>query len=208
MSSLSILAIIFAFIALAFYLLNQKTKSQISKPQFMDPSQIMFNMATLEANFPEFSNEQVEPAFIMHEDDWRQIEFISRDNYEKINLELSKIKDIYNNFTHDGGTYKSYKKMAMRDSITNPVNINFDQLLNKFSVKKTDLKNFAILDGGLVEGGFTFEAYGCSFYGVQVKGTVNIFGAYELSKNIPDVIIDFLSSNNLYFVDWNNMSKI
>jgi hypothetical protein len=199
--------IIVAIIVLSLFVINQKNKRQVSKIQLMDPSQIMFSAATLEANFPEFINNTTEPAFIMHEDDWRQKEFVSKDNEAKIDIELSKIKDIHDNFTHDGGTYKSYKKIAMRDSITKPVNINFDELLKQLSIDQKNLKNFAIRDGGTVKGGFTFEAYGCVFYGVQNDNIISVLGIDELSQSMPEVVAAFIKSNNLYFINWHTGSK-
>lgn len=95
----------------------------------------------------------------------------------------------------------------MRDSIPTPVALDFTELLNTFSVKKSELKNLALRDGGCVKGGFTFESNGCVFYGVESGNLVNVFGIDEFSEVIPDVVVEFMKTNNLRFINWHDTAN-
>src|SRR5688500_9480999 len=82
---------------------EKKTKSADNSIA-VHPDSILFTTPTLENNLPPF-RDKTDSCVSIHEDEWRQIEFISKENKSYILMEIEKIKDIFDNHSHKSETY-------------------------------------------------------------------------------------------------------
>jgi len=106
-------------------------KSDTSEVEYMNPNDILFTIPTLNNSLPNFKD-KTDSCASFHEDEWRQIEFISKDQKSSIDKEIAKIKDIYDNFSHKSETYTAFKNVAVRDLINQPLSIEFSKLKSYF----------------------------------------------------------------------------
>jgi len=64
------------------------------------------------------------------EDDWRQIEFISKDQKSSIDTEIDSINYIFEHKIHKGPHYVSFKEIRVRRLIKQPLSIPIGRILN------------------------------------------------------------------------------
>jgi hypothetical protein len=95
----------------------------------IDPKELLMTIPTIENTFPEFENKTITNNLDLLEDDWRQIEFISKDQKGLIDQEIDSIKYIFEHEMHQGKDYSAFKNLHVRRLITNPIAISFDKLL-------------------------------------------------------------------------------
>lgn len=174
---------------------------------------IINSITTLEGNMPELIlKTDAEPACEMHEDDWRQIEFVSKSQKPAIDEEIAKIKDVYDNHCIRGNGYIGFKKISVRTLITKPLAIDFFKI-------KTYLANKDIRTGGVsffgfsdqiinkAINGFSFLADGIIYYGElgQDNKVKWLCVSWIIKKDVdPSAgkLSKLLAEENLYLVDW------
>ena len=106
--------------------------------------------------------------FELHEDDWRQIEFISLSYRSVIYSELAEIRSIYREASVNNGQFLAFKNIHMRQQINTPLleKITVDQFARFFT---PDLYSYEGVSyqgvDGLVDGGFAFRTSAALFYG-------------------------------------------
>ncbi|HEY7093015.1 MAG TPA: hypothetical protein VH393_07540, partial [Ktedonobacterales bacterium] len=90
----------------------------------MDPRKILFTLPTLDATLPPLDEHVMasgSQALELHEDDWRQIEFVSAKHAREIEAELADIKTIYQNHRVDNGSFLGFYEIHMRKRIPAPL---------------------------------------------------------------------------------------
>ncbi|MES2617773.1 MAG: hypothetical protein V4613_07840 [Bacteroidota bacterium] len=176
----------------------------------IDPNALLFTSATINDALPAFEEKKDTCTFI-NEDEWRQIEFISKDYKTDIDKEIADIKNIYDNFSHDGETYSAYKKIAVRKLITQPLSIDFSKLKAYLTNKAISMEGLAIENNpGKVKGGFFFTVNGISYYVVVDNNTVKTFCIYSCDSDAElkagsVQLAKLLEKEKLYLVDWRAM---
>lgn len=173
---------------------------------------ILYTTPTLENALPEFEDKVDTSNMQFHEDDWRQIEFLSKDQKSSIDKEVAKIKDVYDNHSHKGDTYTAFKKVEVRELITQPLTIDFSKLQTYLSDKKITLRGVSLHNNpGQVKNGFSFSVNGIDYYG-QFDETKKVkwFCIYsadsqESLRSSIDKLSKLLASEKLYLVDWRQM---
>ncbi len=189
---------------------ENKTTNQGKTTQTVDPDSILFTIPTLENALPQFKDKTDICAFF-HEDEWRQIEFISKDQKSSIDKEIENIKDIFDNHTHKSETYTAFKKVAVRDLIPQPLTIDFSKLKSYLTDKPIKMQGLGLENNaGQVKDGFYFSVNGVNYYGVLDNNNVRVFCIYsadsdENLKSATDNLSKLLSKENLYLVDWRAM---
>lgn len=192
----------------------EKTNVQqdTSNVKTINLNDILYTTPTLENALPEFEDKMDASNMQFHEDDWRQIEFLSKDLKSSIDKEITKIKDVYDNHSHKGDTYTAFKKVTVRDLITQPLSIDFSELQACLSDKKLTINGLSLHNNpGQVKNGFSFSANGIDYYG-QLDDTKKVkwFCIYsvdsqESMKASIDKLSKLLATENLYLVDWRQM---
>lgn len=179
--------------------------------EMVDPNSLLFSLPTISNDLPGITPTNFIGAnFIeMHEDDWRQIEFISVDQKEKIYKEITSIQNIYDRESVEVKPGLAFKDTHVRELIPRPITtpFHFDKLSNSLgnNFKRGYLKIIGYQ--GVVKNGFYFEADGIKYYGQTKDGEVIILGIYSADSkndliNSIDNVATLLNSENLLLVDW------
>jgi hypothetical protein len=193
---------------------NQKndTTSGKDSAQNINFNDILFTTPTLENALPDFENKMDTSNLQFHEDDWRQIEFISKNQKDVIDKEIAKIKDIYVNHSHKGDTYTAFKEVAVRDLITQPLAIEFLKVKSYLADKDIPIYGVSLQNNsGQVRNGFSFSANGIDYYGqLDENKKIKWFCIYsaesqESLKSSIGRLSKLLATENLYLVDWRQM---
>jgi hypothetical protein len=90
----------------------------LSPITIMPPGDILYSLATISDDVGAAAGDVLpsEKIFAIHEDDWRQVEFISQGFAHEIQLEITDIQNIYQNERSGVG----FKKVHVRKRIPNP----------------------------------------------------------------------------------------
>lgn len=151
--------------------------------------------------------------FVMHEDDWRQFEMVSKALSSSIDEELASITTIYEDKRHASG---SFLELHVRSLIRNPIIENSSLTLSRL---KSQLCATNIFDGiglctsagpsgsGLVENGFSFEgAGGIIVYGQAYNGVCTTIGIKSAHIDDPlsssTALAGLIDDFDLVLVDW------
>jgi hypothetical protein len=164
---------------------------------------------TIENTFPAFENKTDTNNLTLIEDDWRQVEFISKGQKDLIDKALDSINYIFDHEMHHGKDYSAFKKLHVRRLITNPISISFDRLLELLGDNKREIAGISITgNDGQVKDGFFLSSNGMNYYGLKDdKNNVSVFCLYgaqsdeALQKSI-DKVSKFLAIEKLYLLDW------
>jgi hypothetical protein len=177
--------------------------------QTINPNDVLMTIPTIENTFPTFEDKTDTNNLKLVEDDWRQVEFISKDQKDLIDKELDSINYIFEHEMHQGKDYSAFKKLHVRRLITNPISISFDKLLEFLADNKKEVSGISITgNNGQVKNGFSLSSNGMNYYGLKDdRNNVSVFCLYgaqsneALQKSI-DRVSKFLATEKLYLVDW------
>lgn len=187
-----------------------KTQQDSTNVQTININDALFTIPTINNALPEFK-EKTDTCVFFHEDEWRQIEFISKDQKPLIDQEISKIKDIYDNHSHKGDGYMGFKEIAVRDKITQPLRLDFTKLKSYLTDKPIEILGLGLENNeGQVRNGFYFTIDGIGYYGVLEHNFVTAFCIYstesdEQLKAATTRLSKLLEMENLFLVDWRSM---
>jgi hypothetical protein len=180
---------------------------------------VLFTLPTLCNVIPPMlagSTKQGKHVFELHEDDWRQIEFISIAQRNTIEIEFAKIRNIYRESSINNGHFLAFKNVHVRQHIDAPLpkGISFDQLTDFFAPMLSRYDGIAYQGSdGLIEGGFAFSGTSI-FYGQHVEGMIKMLGV-KVEEHVPTEDGDiahalqrFMDTYHLYLVDWCRLQLI
>ena len=189
---------------------NKTSQSDTAKVQTINPNDILFTTPTLNNALPSFK-EKTDTCAFFHEDEWRQVEFVSKNKKASIDKEILKIKDICDNQSHKGDVYVGYKNVAVRDLITDPLSVDFSKLKSYLTDKPIKIQGLGLDNNpGQVEGGFFFNINGVNYYGVVDNNIVKTFCIYSSHseqdlKSATANLAKLLATEKLYLIDWRAM---
>lgn len=190
-------------------------KVYLTKIQTIDPNELLYSLPTINNGIAQVSKltKADNNLFIVHEDDWRQIEFVSIRHDAEIANELKAIYEIHKNHRQGPG----FKQIHVRELIHNPLKnltISVESLKQHFG----DMKEYS---GVSFDGNNTFIKNGFAFMtkenlilwgDTSSDGSIqNICLAWdkkpsELIKMI-DSLSKFCKTNKLFLIDWCRVYK-
>ncbi len=184
---------------------------KMRKIEQVNPNDIWFSLPTLENNLPPITNQPVFTDFAIqiHQDDWLQQEFISKENSKYADELLAKIKESAKE-CDDTGEITIYKNCFVREFPTEKITkkINFSDIKSKLNVQKIGSLNFG--NDNFAENVFVIPALGTYFYGeLDENNFVKSFAVVDISgvENVED-IVNFINEMSFNFVDWVKMYQI
>jgi len=139
---------------------------------------------------------------VIHEDDWRQVEFVSEKVLGDVETEIKSIRTIYETKRKGVG----FTGLHVRKLIETPINdggIPYPALKNLFTISK-EFSGFGISSHmAVAERGFAFETKnGLRFYGVlNQRGNV-VFLCLANTDGFADKCGDLVKTFHLVGVDW------
>jgi hypothetical protein len=203
------------------YTKSGKLTLKVRKVEEISTKDILFSLPTIcdyiGATIP--TDRQAKQIFEMHEDDWRQVELISKALLPKIDTELASITEIYSDQRNPSGFFQ---KLHVRSLIKEPIDESSKLTLSRL---KSQLKSTTTFDGigyytsggptgnGIVENGFAFEgAGGLIVYGQVSNDLCTMVGITASHVDDPvqtaAVLASLINEFDLVFVDWCRASTI
>jgi hypothetical protein len=180
-----------------------KLRVVLSPIEIVNPKDLLFSLPTINDRMCALQKaNSLEGMLIIHEDDWRQIEFVSEKLLRDIQAEINCIRSIYETKRQDVG----FTAVHIRKSIETPIddeNIPFPVLKSFFPVSK-EFRGFGVGNYmAIAENGFAFETTnGLKFYGVlNQKGNV-VFLCLANTDGCADKCGELLKTFRLVGVDW------
>jgi hypothetical protein len=177
-----------------------KLRIILDKIQMMDPREILFSLPTINDEIAETENDSIDNLFVIHEDDWRQQEFVSPKYNAEIRQELSAIAEIYEKHRIGIG----FDKIHIRSSIASPLidkNISIEEFNQRLNITER-FDGCGLAGGGKVKNSFAFQiADGTAFYGQTENGLITVLCA-QLDENFIQSIKNVAEHYKIVFVDW------
>ncbi len=187
--------------------------------KMIDPDDILFSMPTIEDSLPRIVESSTSDIAMLeiHEDDWRQLEFISRDHQENIDKEMEQIQQIFDNEAVEAEieveteveTILAFNEIHVRQLIPRPINkpFTFNKLSEYFNADLT--KGNLKFQGysGVVENAFYIKIDGIEYYGQTENNKIVVLCLYnaDSKEDLINSIVkltNLLISENLLLVDW------
>lgn len=183
--------------------------------EYVSDKGILYSLPTINDDTPETGELAPEQnVFTLHEDDWRQNEFVSDFHLEAINIELRAIMAIYQNHQEEAG----FSKLHIRKAIKNPLDTTF----NVDKVKQylpSDVKDAAAVvfaqDENRINDVFALNISPLVIYGhLSKSGNIKALCMQFIdnpANTLPYVIdglVNFMKDHHLVFVDWVRLQVI
>lgn len=160
----------------------------------VDPQEILFSIPTIENTMAPLCEGDIEGAFQMHEDDWRQRELVSGAFKAEIESELIAVRAV-----HAESTNHLFRRLHVRERIPLPLTDVGLTLQDVRTALDGAIEHPLAIGQMLVSGGFAFEADGAVVYGHAQTGAIVALG---VTNGYPACIADLARAKELLLVDW------
>lgn len=183
-----------------------KTKSlvlKLRKIEYMNPQDILFTLPTISNELPTTTDHSVYMDFenSISEDDWRQNEFLNQSSFPLVDIEVSKIQDVWeNNRKEVDANFNAFSKCHVRETIGEPqllLNLN-----NIREVLQTDQIGSLTINNQFVKNGFSLQTTSTTYYGTIENDKVTQFCISSFTDNSIDEINKIVNAFDLIFVNW------
>jgi hypothetical protein len=181
------------------------------KIERVDLKDVLFSLPTISNELPpviEGSSKLGKNILEIHEDDWRQVEWIAGTLRAQMEDELQQVRVIHEQHREEYG----FKKIHVRETIPNPVgnmNLHLDQLRDSLGQGVTWLEAVSYLGvAGTIRDSFAARMLSSiELYGVAPNDLIQAIGFTRATmNNVPPVdlqrLVDFAADNDLILVDW------
>ena len=180
----------------------------------------MFTLPSLNDFIPGSKNVDVsgQVIFRIHEDFWRQVEFVSSAHDAQIASEFDEVARIYRDYSVPSDQITGFKKCHVRKLITDPLIPSFSlaDLCAILPKKMHQLDGLGYNDDGdkVIDGGFAFDMGSTVFYGQALEGRVKALGVLRghhtlvSSGDLAAALTTLMSSYSVYLVDWCRVIQI
>lgn len=175
---------------------------------------ILFSLPTICEFIPGLiapSAGEKEEVLRLHEDEWRQIEFVSLDHEESIEANLQAIRQIYEQEQRGLG----FRKIHVRKEPSEPLRgreLHLEELLVALGPDLRRLDGVAYLGASeVIERGFGLETGNLiELYGIEKGGLITTLGLIPLpEKGAPGApFLEFARKHELCLVDWCRAWKV
>jgi hypothetical protein len=180
----------------------KKTNRESGEVTSINPNNIWFSTPTISNEFPRTISKTKDTEFdiYIHEDDYRQNEFLNSSALSAIQSEFKEIKEIWDNHSKKTDDYSLFKNCHVRKTIGLPnLTINFNELktlLNFNSIGQV------IIDGNVLLNGFAFKTDNTTYFGTLEDGNVIELCITQWNEKTTNEISIINNAFNLVFVNW------
>ena len=187
---------------------TKKTEQETEKVEQINPNDIWFTLPTISNEFPQTvgSTKQTEFDIHIHEDDYRQNEFLNSTSLTLVEEEFISIKYIWENFSKKSDDYTLFKNCHVRKIIGEPnLRINFAEVK---SLLNCNTVGQVIINGEILKNGFAFKTENTTYFGVLENDIVTQLCIYQWNENTTNEILKINKDFNLVFVNWYHIDII
>ncbi len=193
----------------------------LSKISYINPKDILYTLPTIENAAPRPNRKHTTTGhhtIEVHEDDWRQIEFVSVQFILEIEAEVADIEAIYREQSVNNGQFLGFRQIHLRKRIPEPI-------LPPLSLQDIEMilgEAEASFEGvsfermpGVVPDSFAFQVHGLTLYGQRSADGAQIVRSLCMREPEPAVeepaqssIQRLMAAHSLCLVDWSHMIVI
>jgi len=184
-----------------------KTKNlvlKMRKIEKMNIDDIWYSLSTISNEFPQTvaMTQPTEFDIHIHEDDYRQREFLNFDALSLIEEEFIEIKNIWENHSKKSEEYTLFKNCHVRNVIGIPnLTINFYELK---TLLKSDSVGQVIINGEILKNGFAIKTGNATYFGTLDNDSVTELCISQWNQNATSEVKEITKVFNLLFVNWNH----
>jgi len=175
---------------------------KMRKIEKINTNEIWYSLPTISNEFPPTvaGAPQTEFDIHIHEDDYRQKEFLNLNVQPRIKEELIGIKNIWKNQSKKSEDYTLFKNCHVRNVIGKPnLKINFKEL--KYLLKCNSVGHVIINNVTLLNG-FAIKTENTTYFGTLNIDTVTELCISQWNENSTNEILEVNKAFNLLFVNW------
>ena len=187
---------------------SKKTNQENEKVTMINPNDVWFTTPTISDEFPQTipMTKQTEFDIAIHEDDYRQNEFLNWDDFSTVQLELKEIKEIWDNHSKKTDNGALFKNCHVRKTIGLPnLTINFNEL-------KTLLDSQSVgqvtIDGKVLANGFACKTVNTTYFGTVKDDNIIELCIAQWNEKTTSEILKINKAFDLLFVNWYNADVI
>jgi hypothetical protein len=179
-----------------------KLRVVLSPLQMVNPKDILFSLPTINDRMCALQKaKSLDGMLVIHEDDWRQVEFVSEKLLGDVETEIKSVRTIYETKRKGAG----FTGVHVRKLIETPIDgvIPYSAFKNLFGVSK-EFSGFGISSYmAVAEHGFAFETTdGLRFYGVlNQEGNVVVL-CLANTDGFADKCREMMTTFHLVGVNW------
>ena len=183
-----------------------RTKSlvlKMRKLEYMNPKDILFTLPTISNELPGTTDTSLYTDFetSILEDDWRQNEFLNKSSFPLVDIEVSKIQEIWkNNSKEVEANFNAFDKCHIRETIGEP-KLLLD-LRNLKEILKTDNIGSLKINNQFVINGFSLKTEWTTYYGTIENNKATQFCICSFTDNSIEEINKIVKSFDLIFINW------
>lgn len=154
---------------------SKKLTLHLRSIDHIDPENIRFSIPTISNELPEMVNSTLFCDFTLqlHEDDWRQIEFLPLQLLPKIQEEMTAVEAI---LFPEAGTTPSlgYDSVHVRKIDRQQLSISFTDFCEQMNIQEKGALTVAFAgNSGFVQDGFALRSNSYTYYGTVKEGVIN-----------------------------------
>jgi len=187
---------------------TKKTGQEREKVAMMNPNDIWFTTPTISNEFPPTILKTTETEFdiFIHEDDYRQNEFLNVSSLSQIQEEFSGIKEIWTNHSKKSGEYTLFKNCHVRKTIGSPnLIVNFEELKSLLGCNSVGQ---VIINGDILANGFAIKTDNTTYFGTLNDDEVIELCIAQWNDKTTNEILEIDKTFNLLFVNWYHCNLI
>lgn len=191
--------------------------SAASDPTPIDPKTLSFSLATINDALPPIDSAASPGAtdLVLHKDEWRQFEAISRACDAEMQEELSDVRRIFQEQSRISGGVRVFTGMHLRKRMTRPLPtpLPWPELLAATGTLPAAVVGVAVQGQGMVKDGFSFRVGQFVLYGIRHGESVEVlcFGftrAPGLSDTEAETFAAFAEKGQWVVVHWPSASVL
>lgn len=182
--------------------MEDNKEQELKNIEQVNPNDIWFSLPTVSGEFPPTvaMDKETEFDIHIHEDDYRQNEFLNSASLPQIEEELIGIKDIWENYSKKTEKYTLFKNCYARRITGEPnLKINFNALK---SLLKCNSVGQVIINRATLANGFAVKTADTTYYGTLNANNVTQLCINQWDENTVNEIVEINKAFNLVFVSW------
>ncbi|ATL46642.1 hypothetical protein COR50_05280 [Chitinophaga caeni] len=184
---------------------TQQLTLKLKKIEKLDPRDTLYSIPTISSELPNLAEKAPFPDFTLylHEDEWRQKEFIHPKKLVIAGEEVDEIKEIWMNESKEiDEDHRAFKRIHVRKLIGTPnLYIPLFELAKLLNAGEPGSVAFQGIEG-FVENGFALETGNSKYYGLVENGVVKLLGVVEEGKATMREVGLILKVFPASFVNW------
>jgi hypothetical protein len=195
----------------AQYAKSKALTLRLRRVQFMDPREILFSLPSICKAIPGVSNQPLSGSeFALAEDDWRQLEFVSRELAGEMDEEIAKIRLIHENASVKG---VGWKEIHVRTKPEIPIarNLTLADLTKSLNLPgEPGGITYHEAQSRIADGYSLRTSEGLTIYGVAPAGNVQVIALSDAAQGAAEIDrLEALAQElNLDLVHWCRCERV